>query len=130
MVPKDYLLRLFKLHPFPLLLSGSHVLVPAVKEDILAISSGFKRYSAQFSATDLLGCHVVNNIYLCKRHRVLNSNLNTTCLGSLYTQDFEAVKLEIHKTGEIVYQLLNNWYLVYTTSRMPCQLAKKTTPIR
>ena len=112
MVPKDSLLRLFKLHPFPLLLSGSHVLVPAVRQDILAISSGFKRYSAQLSAMDLLGCHIINNIYLCERHGVLNSDLNTTCLvGSLYTQDFKAVKklceLEIHKTGEIVYQLLN-----------------------
>ena len=120
MVPTDSLLRLFKLHPFPLPLSGSHVLVPAVKEDILAISSGFKRYSAQFSATDLLGCHMVNNIYLCERHGVLNSNLNSTCLGSLYMQDFDAVKrfcaLEIHRTGEIVHQLLNNWYLVYTPS--------------
>jgi hypothetical protein len=46
MVPKDSLLRLFKLHPFPLPLSGPRVLVPAVREDILAISSGFKRYSA------------------------------------------------------------------------------------
>jgi hypothetical protein len=120
MVPRDSLLRLFKLHPFPLPLSGSHVMVPAVREDILAISSGFKRYSAQFSATDLLGCHVINNIYLCERHGVLNSDLNTTCLGSLYTQDFDAVKklceLEIHKTGEIVYQLLNNWYLIYSPS--------------
>ena len=92
MVPTDSLLRLFKLHPFPLPLSGSHVLVPAVKEDILAISSGFKRYSAQFSATDLLGCHMVNNIYLCERHGVLNSNLNSTCLGSLHMQDFDAIK--------------------------------------
>jgi hypothetical protein len=111
MVPKDSLLRLLKLHPFPLPLSGSYVLVPAVREDILTISSGFKRYSAQFSATDLLGCHVINNIYLCEHHGVLNSDLNTTCLGSLYTQDFEAVKklceLEIH---------LNNWYLVYSRS--------------
>jgi hypothetical protein len=35
-------------------------------------------------------------------------------------QDFDAVKrfcaLEIHRTGEIVHQLLNNWYLVYTPS--------------
>ena len=118
MVPKDSLLRLFKLHPFPLPLSGSHVLVPNVKEDILALSSGFNRYSAQLSATDLLGCHVVNNIYLCERHGVLNLHLNTTCLGALYMQDFDAVKkfcsLEVHRTGEIVHQLLNNWYLIYT----------------
>lgn len=120
MVPNDSLLRLFKLHPFPLPLSGSHVFIPAVKDDILALSSGFQRYSAQLSGTDLLGCHVVNNIYLCERHGVLNSRLNNTCLGSLYMQDFDAVKkscvLEIHKTGEIVHQLLNNWYLVFSTT--------------
>jgi len=118
MVPNDSLLRLFKLHPFPLPLSGSHALIPSVKSSILALSSGFKRYSAQLSSSDLLGCHVVNNIYLCERHGVLNTNLNSTCLGALYQQDFEAVKilcqLEIHKTGEIVHQLLNNWYLTYS----------------
>lgn len=120
MVPTDSLLRLFKLHPFPLPLIGSHVFIPSVKDDILAISSGFHRYSAQLSGTDLLGCHVINNIYLCERHGVLNSDLNNTCLGSLYMQDFDTVKsscnLEIHRSGEIVHQLLNNWYLVYSTS--------------
>jgi hypothetical protein len=94
--------------------------VPAVKEDTLAISSGFKRYYAQFSATDLLGCHVIKNIYLCERHGVLNLDLNTTCLDSLYTQDFNAVirlcKLEIQKTREMFYELLNNWYLAYSLS--------------
>ncbi len=118
MVPNDSLLWLYKLHPLPLCLSGSHVLIPSVREDILTISSRFKRYSAQFSATDLLGCHVVNNIYLCERHGVLYTNLNSNFLGSLYMQDFDAVKkycsLEMHHTGEIVHQLLNNWYLVYT----------------
>ena len=120
MVPNDSMLRLFRLHPFPLPLSGSHVLIPSVKDNILAISSGFKRYSVQLSTTDLLGCHVINNIYLCERHGVLNSNLNSTCLGSLYQQDFETVRrlcqLEVHKTGELVYQLLENWYLAYSPS--------------
>jgi hypothetical protein len=118
MVPTDSMLRLFKLHPFPLPLSGSHSLIPVSANNILALSSGFKRYSAQLSSTDLMGCHVVNNIYLCERHGVLNTNLNSSCLGSLYQQDFEAVKdlchLEIHKAGEIVYQLLNNWFLTYS----------------
>ncbi len=109
------------LNYIPSHISGSHVLVPAVKEDILAsplVSKGTQPnsvpliYSAVMSSTTF--------IYLCECHGVLNSNLNTTCLGSLYTQYFEAVKklceLKIHKTGEIVYQLLNNWYLVYSPS--------------
>ncbi len=120
MVPKESLLRLFRLHPFPLPLTKDHSLIPVSQHNVLAISSGFTRYSAQLSHTDLMGCHVVNNIYLCERHGVLNQHLNSTCLGSLYTQDFEAVKklcpLEIHKAGEIVHQLAGNWFLAHSPS--------------
>ena len=118
MVPKDSLLRLFRLHPFPLPLTKEHSLMPISENNILALSSGFHRYSAEFTHTDLMGCHVVNNVYLCERHGVLSQKLNTTCLGALYHQDFEAVKLlcklEIHRSGEIVHQLLNNWFLAYS----------------
>ena len=120
MVPSDSLLRLFKLHPFPLPFSKTHALMPVANDDILALSSGFTRYSAQLSSSDLLGCHVINNVYLCERHGVLNSNLNNSCLGSLYQQDVEAVRnwctLQVHRSGELVYQLLNNWYLAYSPS--------------
>ena len=126
MVPKESLLRLFRLHPFPLPLTKDHALIPSSDHNILALSSGFKRYSAQLSHNDLMGCHVVNNIYLCERHGVLNQHLNSTCLGSLYQQDFESVKrlcpLEIHKTGEIVHQLAGNWFLAYSP-------AAQTVPI-
>ena len=118
MVPKDSLLRLYRLHPFPLPLTKDHSLIPVADYNILALSSGFKRYSAELTHTDLMGCHVVNNVYLCERHGVLNQNLNNSCLGSLYQQDFEAVKklcpLEIHTNGEIVHQLANNWFLAYS----------------
>jgi hypothetical protein len=118
MVPKDSLLRLFRLHPFPLPLTKDHALIPVTDHNVLALSSGFRRYSAQLSHNDLMGCHVVNNIYLCERQGVLNENLNTTCLGALYQQNFEAVKklchLEIHKAGEMVHQLTGNWFLSYS----------------
>ena len=118
MVPRDSLLRLFRLHPFPLPLTKDHALIPITDHNVLALSSGFKRYSAQLTHNDLLGCHVVNNIYLCERHGVLNENLNNTCLGALYQQDFEAVKklchLEIHSAGEMVHQLNGNWFLAYS----------------
>jgi hypothetical protein len=126
MVPKESLLRLFRLHSFPLPLTKDHSLIPVSQHNVLAISSGFTRYSAQLSHTDLMGCHVVNSIYLCERHGVLNQHLNSTCLGSLYTQDFEAVKrlcpLEVHKAGEIVHQLAGNWFLAYSP-------AAQTVPI-
>ena len=39
MMPKESVLRLFRLHPFPLPLSGDHFLIPDVKNDVLAVSS-------------------------------------------------------------------------------------------
>jgi hypothetical protein len=118
MVPKDSMLRLFKLHPFPLPLNKQHFLLPAVKNDILAISSGSKRYSAQFTSTDLLGCHQVNQVYLCERHGVLQKNMNNTCLGALYLQDFDAAQelcdMEVVAANEVVYQLLRNWFLIFS----------------
>ena len=65
-----------------------------------------------------MGCHVVNNIYLGKQHGLLNLHINRTCLGSLCTQDFEAVQklcpLKAHKAGKIVLQLAGNWFLAYS----------------
>ena len=120
MVPEDSLLRLFRLHPFPLPLSKTHSLIPTTDNNILAISSGFKRYHTQFSHTDLLGCNLINNVYLCQRMGSLNKNISSTCLGSLYQQQFEAVKqlcpLKVRKTEEVVHPLLNNWFLAYSTS--------------
>ena len=117
-IPTGSLLRLFKLHPFPLPLTQTHSLLPDVSQDVLAISTGEQVYSAQFAATDLLGCHQVNRVYLCERHGVLNRHFNQTCLGSLYKQDFESAKnmcrMKIYQSEEVVYPLLDNWYLVYS----------------
>ena len=92
--------------------------MPTTDNNILAISSGFKRYHTQFSHTDLLGCHQINNIYLCQRMGSLFKNLSSTCLGSLYQQQFDSVKqlcpLEIRKTEEVVHPLLNNWFLAFS----------------
>jgi len=117
-VPKDSILRLLKLHPFPLPLNKNYSVVPNVQDDLLAISAGFNRYSAQLSSVDLLGCHAINNIYLCERHGVLGKQLNNSCLGALYLQDFELVQilcpLFIQPAGEVVRQLLDNWFLIFS----------------
>jgi hypothetical protein len=118
MIPDDSLLRLFRLHSFPLQLSEKHVMIPKVDQDVLAISSGFDRMSTQLSYVDLLGCHKVNQVYLCEQQGVLRNDLNSTCLGALYNQDFTAASqlcpLTVHDSGEMVQQLLNNWYLAYS----------------
>jgi hypothetical protein len=117
-VPIDSILRLLKLHPFPLPLNKNYSVIPLAQDDLLAISSGFTRYSSQLSSVDLLGCHEINNVYLCERHGVLGKQLNNSCLGAMYLQDFELVQelctLQITPALEVVRQLQDNWFLVFT----------------
>jgi hypothetical protein len=117
-VPKDSILRLLKLHPFPLPLNKNYSIIPMVQDDLLAISAGFNRYSAQLSSVDLLGCHSINKIYLCERHGVLGKQLNNSCLGSLYLQNFQLAQelcpLHIRPAVEVVKQLLDNWFLIFS----------------
>ena len=117
-IPKDSLLRLFKLHPFPLPIDKNYSVIPMVQNELLAISSGFNRLSAHLSSVDLLGCHAVNNVYLCERHGVLHKQLNNSCLGALYLQHFHIVQeicpLFIQPATEMVRQLLNNWFLIFS----------------
>jgi hypothetical protein len=113
MAPSDSLLRLFQLRPFPLPFSPSHMLLPAPAHQILAISANSDRFSAELSAVHLLGCHRVNQVYLCERSGVLKKFLNDTCLGSLYMQDLEGAmtlcQLDIIPEAEFVLQLNDNW---------------------
>jgi hypothetical protein len=118
MVSKNSKLRLLKLHPFPLPLNENFTITPAVHDDILAISSGWDRLSVILSATDLLSCHSINKVYLCDRHGVLSKELNNTCLGALYLQDFTIARdlcdFKIHPSQEMIQQLLNNWFLIHS----------------
>jgi hypothetical protein len=124
MVTKHSQLRLLKLHPFPLPLNENFTITPDVKDDILAVSSGFERLSARLSAVDLLGCHSVNKMYLCDRHGVLSKELNNSCLGALYLQDFtiarDLCEFKIHPSQEVVQQLLDNWFLIHSPKVQTC----------
>ena len=128
MAPSDSLMRLFQLRPFPLPFSETHMLMPNPDNQILAISANADRFSIEMSAVHLLGCHRVNQVYMCERSGVLNRYLNDTCLGSLYMQDLEGAttlcEMAILPIGETVLQLQDNWYLVHSpislTSHIDC----------
>jgi len=128
MSPSDSLLRLFQLRPFPLPFSETHMLMPNPDHQILAISANADRFSIELSAVHLLGCHRVNQVYMCERSGVLKRHLNDTCLGSLYMQDLEGAttlcNMNIIPVAETVLQLQDNWYLVHSpqplTSRIDC----------
>ncbi len=128
MAPSDSLLRLFQLRPFPLPFSDTHMLMPNPEHQILAISANADRLSIELSAVHLLGCHRVNQVYMCERSGVLKQFLNETCLGSLYMQDLQGAttmcEMNIVPIAETVLQLQDNWYLVHSptalTSRIDC----------
>jgi hypothetical protein len=70
-VPAGSLLRLIKLHPFPLPISGNYSIVPDVDNQILALSTSEIGMSDQFPVTNLLGCNQVSHMYLCARSEYL-----------------------------------------------------------
>jgi hypothetical protein len=117
MVPRQSLLRLFKLHPFPLPFFDDHFLIPDVQNDVLAVSSTDQRLSTHLSSVDLLGCHRMNQVFMCDRFGVLSKQFNSTCLGSLFNQDFSTARsicrFEIVPVAERVYQLKKNWFATF-----------------
>jgi hypothetical protein len=94
--------------------------MPDLSNQILAISSGIDRLSMEMSVANLMGCHCINSAYLCEHHDVMRRELNSTCLGSPYVQDFPGTthlcEMKIVEQSETVLQLQDNWYLVYSPS--------------
>ena len=117
-VAADSMIRLFKLHPLPLPISEQQALIPVVTQDVLGLTAGSNKYMVQLSSTDLMDCHRVNKIFLCERHGVISKHLNDSCLGALYIQNYPAAEqlchLKIQPIKEIVHQLMNNWFLIYS----------------
>ena len=107
MVPRQSLLQLFKLYPFPLPFFNNHFLIHEVQNDVLAVSSTDQRLSTHLSSVDLLGCHRMNQVFMCDRFGVLSKQFNSTCLGSLFNQDFVTARsicrFEVVPVAEKVY---------------------------
>ena len=118
MYPKDGTLRLYKLHPFPLPFYDSFLLIPDVRQDIIAIAEFDSTYHHTLSSTELLGCQSINSVYLCERNGVLSKKQPSSCLGALYQSDYTLAKaickFYLEKIREYVYQLLDNWFIVYS----------------
>ncbi len=64
MAPADSILRLFRLHPFPLPFTDWHFLMPDPASEILAISSSIDQLSVEMSVANLMSCHWINSAYL------------------------------------------------------------------
>ena len=122
MYPKDSLLRLYKLHPFPLPFVEDRFLIPDVSHDIIGIAQFDSTYHMQLTATELLSCHSINKRYFCDRNGVLSKNEDSTCLGALYHSKYELAQkicnFYVEPVREFIYQLLDNWFIIYTPTAL------------
>ena len=118
------ILHLFQQHPYPLSFTDKECLMTDLITQIFAISSGPDCPSLKMSAVNLIWCPHISSVYLCKQHRVLKQDLNSTCLGYLYIQDFQGptslCKMEILPQVEKVLHQQDNWYLVYSLWFFTC----------
>jgi len=116
--PKRSILRLLQFHPFPLAFSKTHSLLPRPEKRLLAISSEEPRLTMEVAESDLASCHRVNRVHLCERHGVMKRQMESTCLGSLYVQRFQAAmslcEIDLVPHTETVLQLMDNWFLIYS----------------
>jgi hypothetical protein len=74
--------------------------------------------SAQFTATNLMGCNQINHVFQCQSQIVLNKKLPQSCLGALYNQYFMTVitlcPKKIINAKEVIYRLQDKVNLVPT----------------
>ena len=128
MAPRDSTLRLFRFRPFPIALDNDTTLLPKVDADVLAISQG-NRYTSSIRYADLMDCHNINRFFMCERHGVLQKSIGSSCLSSLYNQNFTAAALQcdmqMQPYKEAVLQLQNRNFLIYSpvsfTASARCQ---------
>jgi hypothetical protein len=131
MAPRNTLLRLFRLHPFPLPMFDTHHLMLDVKNDMLGISSTDTKYNIQLSSADLTSCHRINQVFMCDSFGVMSRRFNDTCLGALYMQKFGVVKdlckFKVVPMSEQVYQVKKGLFLVYAPEPRNADLVCRNT---
>ncbi len=66
-VPTGSIIRLVKLHTFPLPICGNYSIVPDVDTQIMAMSVSGPEMSLQFPTVNLLGCGQASHVYLCDK---------------------------------------------------------------
>ena len=127
-VKEGSLLNLLRMYPVPVQISPEIAITPKIDDNILGLSPGKEQLAIHLSSTDLLDCKTINKVFLCERHAVLHRQINDSCIGALYLQDFSSASklcpLQTTPLEEIVKQLMNNWFLIFSpkpqTARISC----------
>ena len=113
-------------HPLNATLSKREALYLVAEAELIAID-GDSRFRL-LTQSDFAACIQRNHIYLCDKQQILGTNLQSTCLGSLYQKDPDGVrsncKFERRPLREEVFQMTANEFLVFSpkpyVSRVHC----------
>ena len=118
-VHHDDRLQLLKYTPFPLtdvLVDGYSIIPDVGGRSLLAVGKNKKLHKVlEFS--DLAGCQKRGSTFLCEDRNILRTDLENTCLGSLYLRDGQAskrlCKFIISNETEYVFPMnVDRWIIV------------------
>lgn len=122
MMRKEDLIPLHKFVPFPLSISMAMkaTLTPNLGEkDLIAVAwkSGEKIFKV-LSSSDLLNCKNMDTTYICPESNHFETNMEESCLGSLFIQSHEGVmrncEFYINNHKEHVFALSSQEFLIYS----------------
>ena len=113
-VPLGPILRLIKLHPFPLPNSRNYSIIKDMDTQFLAMSTSSIEMLLLFPAVNLPGCSQASLTVWQSQN--LEKHLTSMCLGALYKQQLnrtrELCPMKIITSEEILYRLDKNKQLV------------------
>ncbi len=120
MVNPNKLLKFFQFIKFPLAqnLGSNLTMMPNINQDLLAI--GQNHQFNLLSQSDLNSCTQYGTTYLCKGRDVLRTDLESTCLGSYYLENIDAIhtkcKFDLIPPQEHVFQIASNKWIISSPS--------------
>ena len=124
LVKKENLLQLYRFIPAPLNtdLTAGHSLAPQVgHQDLIAVNSNSTIFKV-LSKTDLVPCLEIGNYHFCHGNTLLEKNMRSTCLSSIFIADALAARENCHFTimakREAVFPMDNNQFQIYTAETL------------
>ena len=116
MVHPKNLLQFFQLVPFPIAnsIKNNTSMMPNVKEDLIAV--GAEHQFQLVSQTDLQACQLFGTSYLCSGRHTTRTDLEETCLGAYYLENWKAVnrlcQFDFIPAKEHVFKMSSNKWII------------------
>ena len=119
LVKKEDLLKLYQYMPMPLNthLTSEHSLAPYVgHRDMIAVKGdGVYKVLAK---TDLLGCFQMGDYHFCHGNTILQTDMKSSCLSSIFIGDIEAsrenCRFQVVSKKETILQLDSNHFQMFS----------------